>query len=111
MFKFEDAFEEAKTEQFDAKAVEHLNAAIQSAQKCLTHGDFHKYKEQFEKAYEYILTDMVAFTNGYLAQERGSLEMYAVKMIRYMQRIQDLKVLLSKVQLDANKTKMENDNG
>lgn len=103
-YQFGDAFEAAVKDHDEAKAVEHLNASIQMAKKCLTHGDFHKYREEFEKAYDFILTDMVGFTNRYLAEERGSLEMYAVKMIRYMQRIQDLRVLLNRVNVDSNKS-------
>ena len=80
-----------------------LNESIKAAQKCLTHGDFHKYKEAYESAYDNILNDMCVFTDAYIFKGQGSIEMYAMKMVQYMQRIQDLRVLLNKVQADANK--------
>lgn len=109
MYRFEDAFKEAIKDQQESNAVEHLNESIKLAQKCLTHGDFNKYKEEFQKSYESILNDMVAFTNRYFSEESGSLEIYALKMVRYMQRIQDLSVLLNKVTNDANKEKIKNE--
>ena len=101
--RFEDSFSSNVKPEIDEKAIESLNESIRHAQKCLTHGDFHKYKEAYEKAYDGILNNMIAFTEGFLTEEKGSLDMYAVKMIRYMQRIQDLRVLLNKIQIEANR--------
>lgn len=112
--RFEDSFSQDCKPELDEKAIEHINEAIKHAQKCLTHGDFHKYKESYEKAYDGILNNMIYFTETFLLEEKGSLEMYAVKMIRYMQRIQDLRVLLNKIEADANKAlvaKEENKDG
>lgn len=109
-FQFDNIFEpEEKDKDEEGKSIEHLNDAIKAAKKCLQHGDFNKYKDEFQKAYDRILVDMLLFTHRYLAEERCSLEMYAVKMIRYMQRVQDLRLLLSRVELDANKPLMKKD--
>jgi hypothetical protein len=107
MHRFEDSYNAQDKPEIDDKAIELLNESIKQAQKCLTHGDFHKYKEAYEQAYNGILNNMIAFSEGFLADEKGSLEMYAVKMIRYMQRIQDLRILLNKVQIDASKPLVE----
>ena len=103
MYRFEEAFEEAVKDSQEIKATEALNESIKAAQKCLTNGDFHKYKAEFEKAYDLILQDMCTYTDSYLRHVNGNTDCYAMKMVQYIQRIQDLKVLLSKVQIDANK--------
>lgn len=107
MHRFEDSYEIQEQDKAQFQAVEALNESIKVAQACLTHGDFQKYRAEFEKAYDRILHDMVTFTNLYFAENRGSLEIYAVKMIRYMQRIQDLSVLLNRVEHDVNKEKLQ----
>ena len=80
------------------------------AKKCLTHGDFQKYREEFQLAYDNILHDMCLFTDSYLLAGRGTPEGYALKMVQYMQRIQDLRILLSKVNIDANKEQIKLEN-
>src|SRR6266853_860985 len=100
MFRFENVFEATNVDQNDLKSTEKLNAAIQAAQKCLTHGDFHKYREAYQESYDNILHDMLVFTDAYLYKGNGNIEMYAMKILQYMQRIQDLRILLNKVNID-----------
>lgn len=103
MWRAEEGFDVKPVDQNLLKASEHLNESIKAAQKCLTHGDFHKYADEFQKAYDAILNDMCIFTDSYLFKGNGNIEMYGLKMVQYIQRIQDLRILLNKVNIDANK--------
>ena len=108
MTRFEDMFKLDEEQAINSESAAKLTEAITSARKCLNHGDFQKYKESYESAYENILNDMCFFTDNYIFRGQGSIEMYAMKMVQYIQRIQDLKILLNKIKLDSSKTIKEN---
>ena len=83
-----------------AASAKSFNEAIKAAKKCLDHSDFQRYKEEFEKSYDRILRDIIIYTEEYLKSGK-SLEFYAVNMIRYVQRIEDLMVLLNRIEIEA----------
>ena len=102
-FKFEECFQvEAirKSGIEKAASAKSFNESIKAAKKCLDHSDFQRYKEEFEKAYDRILRDIIIYTEEYLKSGK-SLEFYAVNMIRYVQRIEDLMVLLNRIEIEA----------
>lgn len=102
-FKFENLFDEAPKE----ADLEALNGKLKvigdSARKCLATADFAQYKLQFEAAREAILDAMIVYTNNFTSKDTGDVAMYALKMARYVQKVNDLKVLLTQVELDTRK--------
>lgn len=110
-FYFEDQF----TADEPAGQLEATNAKLitigEAARKCLASADFQQYKEMFDKELAGIMNAMVVYTANY-GKQGDSLEVYALNMIRFVQRITDLRKLITYVELDArkgSKTKEEND--
>lgn len=73
-----------------------------SARKCLASSDFQAYKKVFEDELAGIMNAMVIYTANY-GKQGDTLETYALNMIRFVQRITDLRKLLTYVELDAKK--------
>lgn len=113
IFRFEDQFEEEKSEQAIEETHQTLLTIGDIARKCLTSGDFQRYKDMFEAELAGIMNAMVIYTANFGKNGNDNLEIYAVNMIRYVQRITDLRKLLTYVELDAKKgiKPMEKDNG
>lgn len=103
VFKFEEAFQpEAirKAAIEKAASAKSFNESIKAAKKCLEHSDFQRYKEEFQNAYDRILRDIIIYTEEYLKSGKP-LDHYAVNMIRYVQKIEDLMVLLNRIEIEA----------
>ena len=83
------------------------------ARKCLGNEDFVTYREQFEVAYSKILDAMIAYTNNFFNKDDNSADVYAMSMVRYITKIQLLKVLLGQIERDSKKgmTKEGNKDG
>lgn len=104
MFKFEEAFQTEtirKAAIQKAASAKSFNECLKIAKKCLEHSDFQRYKSEFEKAYERILRDIIIFTEEHFDKGR-SAESYAIKMSRYVQRIEDLMILLNRIEIEAS---------
>lgn len=104
-YRFEDMFdeaEEASPEQL--KAVnEKLLEVGKLARKCLTNGEFQNYKQLFEDELKNIMNAMVIYTANFGKNGNDNLEIYAVNMIRFVQRITDLRKLLTYTETDARR--------
>lgn len=103
-FRFEDAFIDGP-ELNEAEALEQKKAfenIATAARKCLNHADFNAYKVAFEKEKDSILNAMIAYTNNFCAGQ-VNIEAYAASIARYLQRVMDLRMLLRRVELDAQK--------
>lgn len=102
---FDDLY--AKPEKSQGQDLIALHKRIQSigdaARQCIATDCFVQYKTQFEKAQSSILDAMISYTNQFCLQPNGDIAVYALKIARYIQKIQDLKLLLGQVEIDANK--------
>ena len=102
-FKFDECFKPEAIRQAaieKAASAKSFNESIKYAKKCLEHSDFQRYKSEFEKAYERILRDIIIFTEDHFDKGK-SAESYAIKMSRYVQRIEDLMILLNRIEIEA----------
>lgn len=103
-FRFEDQFDtiEEPAGQLEATAKK-LETIGQLARKCLATADFQTYKETFEAELAGIMNAMVIYTANFGKDGTQNLEIYAVNMIRFVQRITDLRKLLTYIETDARK--------
>lgn len=104
-YRFEQAYETSnQPDEAQQKAnIAQIKAIGDLARKCLTHGDFHQYKEQYEKAYSGILDAMISYKTEFMSQANGDIAVYAMKLSCYLQKIQDLKLLIQQVERDTKK--------
>lgn len=104
MFRFEDQFnvKDEPTGQIEA-VNEKLNAIGSQARKCLASNDFQQYKKMYEDELASIMNAMVIYTANFGKTGNENLEIYAVNMIRFVQRITDLRKLLTYVEMDSRK--------
>lgn len=113
-FRFEDQFDLAKEPEGQLEATANkLKVIGDMARKCVASGDFQQYKGMFEDELAGILNAMVIYTANFGKNGNDNLEIYAVNMIRFVQRITDLRKLITYVELDAKKgiQQTENRNG
>lgn len=100
-FKFEDLYGK-QTEADKNFLLEKFKIAQtigDNARACINTGVFQDYKKNFELAYEKILDAMISYTNNF----NGNPEMYAMRMMCFIQQIQDLRLLLVRTEIDAKK--------
>lgn len=102
MYRFEDQFNVDEDPVVQREGVLKLEKIGQQARKCLASADFQQYKQMFEDELSSIMNAMVVYTANY-GKQGDSLEVYALNMIRFVQRITDLRKLLTYVELDAKK--------
>lgn len=104
-FQFGDQFEVDKEESKDQLESNHLKLVTigDMARKCLNQGDFQRYRQIFDEELANILNAMVIYTANFGKTGQENLDIYAVNMIRYVQRITDLRKLLTYVERDARK--------
>lgn len=104
MFRFEDQFDLTNEPEGQIKAMnEKLVTVGQLARKCLAQNEFQQYKKMFEDELAGIMNAMVIYTANFGKNGNDNLEIYAVNMIRFVQRITDLRKLITYVELDARK--------
>lgn len=108
MFKFEDAFQEEVASSKPAPEPK-LDDIGSLARKCMASAEFQAYKDKFQAEMDNILNAMVVYTANFGKSGNENLEIYAVNMIRYVQRITDLRKLITYVELDAKSKKGEED--
>jgi len=104
-FKFEDIF---KTNEVDAESIKEaakkIDEAGKAARKCLTLQEFQIYRQAFEKAQEAIINKMIQYDSAFFASEHGDMPKYGATMARFVTKIKDLRILLNKVEGDANRS-------
>lgn len=107
MYRFEDQFNVQDDPVEQAKQLEAMNEKLKSigsmARKCLVSHDFQQYKDTFEKEKDSIINAMVVYTANFGKAGSDNIEMYAINMIRFVQRISDLRKLLTVIEMDARK--------
>lgn len=112
-FQFENQFNltEEPEGQIEATALK-IETIGQLARKCLATSDFDNYRKMFNDELNGIMNAMVIYTANFGKNGNDNLEIYAVNMIRFVQRITDLRKLITYVELDAKKSiKSENTDG
>lgn len=103
-FRFEDQFNVVNESEDQIETTNKNIITIgQLARKCLATSDFQKYKKMFDDELAGIMNAMVIYTANFGKSGNDNLEIYAVNMIRFVQRITDLRKLITYVQLDARK--------
>lgn len=102
-FRFEDQFESEQENSQLEQVTEKLATIGSLARKCLASSDFQQYKKMFEDELSGIMNAMVIYTANY-GKQGDSLEVYALNMIRFVQRITDLRKLITYVEIDARKS-------
>lgn len=112
-YQFENAFEEQEPlDEEQLKATQLKLATIgEMARKCLATGDFQRYKQMFEEELNGIMNAMVIYTANFGKEGNANLEIYAVNMIRFVQRITDLRKLITYVEMDSRKGTTGEPNG
>lgn len=93
-----------------AETLKKLDVIGQQARKCLANNDFQQYQRLFNDELANIMNAMVIYTANFGKQGNENLQMYAFNMMRYVQRITDLRKLLTYVELDARKGIKTKDN-
>ena len=104
MTQFSEMFES------EGKKVEKANKFVdQAAQDCMSKAricfalkQFADYKKQYQQVEDKMLVAMAALTESYLAG-KFDLITYGARMLVYMTRLKDLKLLLSVVESDIRK--------
>ena len=99
MFKFKSE-KETPEKEFSANAV----AIGDKARACLATEQFKSYRDQYESSEQKMIQSMIKTTDLFLSAE-FSLEIYGSKMLVYMTRIKDLKMLLDVVVVNSKKGK------
>jgi hypothetical protein len=80
------------------KATQVLKQAADKARACLHHELFHEYKEEYSKARELIIADMLAIARNVTAQP---LDTIAVMLIRNLTKLEVLGILEARVEKKA----------
>ncbi len=75
---------------------------MNKARICLNNEAFKGYKKQYAKAESKMVDTMTALTSSYL-EGRFDLTAYGAKMLVYMTRLKDLRLLLDVVKTDIRK--------
>lgn len=101
-YRFEDIFQQEESTSVEEHDIE-LREAISAARACLNSGAFIKYKQRIENIEKQMVDIMVAFTNDYFNEMNGDLAFYGAKIARYITKIQNVRMLLKAVQLDADR--------
>lgn len=105
MFRFEDQFNLTEEPEGQIEAVNQKLITIgELARKCLASSDFDNYRKMFNDELNGIMNAMVVYTANFGKNGNDNLEIYAVNMIRFVQRITDLRKLITYVELDAKKS-------
>lgn len=103
-FEFSDQFALTDEPEVQIQDVnEKLITIGEMARKCLATSDFDNYRKMFNDELNGIMNAMVVYTANFGKGDSQSLEIYAVNMIRFVQRITDLRKLITYVELDARK--------
>lgn len=111
MYKFEDQFNLTDESEGQIEATSKKIEAIgQLARKCLSSSDFDNYRKMFNEELNGIMNAMVVYTANFGKNGNDNLEIYAVNMIRFVQRITDLRKLITYVELDARKSIQQKEN-
>lgn len=104
MYKFEDQFSLTDEPEGQIEAVnEKLITIGQLARKCLANSDFDNYRKMFNDELNGIMNAMVIYTANFGKSGNDNIEIYAVNMIRFVQRITDLRKLITYVEMDTRK--------
>lgn len=103
-FRFEDIFKAVEEDKESIKkAAEKVEAAGKAAKKCLNTDEFAIYREQFAKANDAIINKMMQYTKAFFESEHGDMAKYGANMARFITKLQDLRILLDKVESDAGR--------
>lgn len=103
-FKFEDQFNLTNEPEGQIEAISQKIETIgQLARKCLASSDFDNYRKMFNDELNVIINAIVIYTANFGKSGNENLEIYAVNMIRFVQKITDLRKLITYVELDARK--------
>ena len=102
---FNDMFKsdvEKKSEQADKLAAENIRLTGDIARTCLSLSQFKSYRTQYAAAEENMVQAMLMLTESFNAG-RVALTEYGSKMLVYMTRLKDLRMLLDVVTLNSKK--------
>lgn len=72
-----------------------LSAAI--AKRCLENEDFKLYRETYLKAEDKMVDAMIIYTQGFIQGNKGDISNYALTMMRFVTRLQEIRTLLHDV--------------
>jgi hypothetical protein len=90
----------------DKEISEQINMIAATAKNCLSLEQFKTYRKQYESAEEKMVQAMLMLTESFNAG-RLDLTTYGSKMLVYMTRLKDLRMLLDTITNDAKKVKTD----
>ncbi len=93
-----------KSKSSDDIAYNHLDLVGDTARACLGMEQFNTYRKQYVIAEEKMVDAMLMCTTSYMSGSFG-LNEYASKMLVYMTRLKDLRMLLDTVTINSKKGK------
>lgn len=108
-FSYADIFKHESPEELHLlnkkieESISAAKAAGDAARSCINTEAFQTYKRSFEIAESKIVDAMIAYTHNFFQENNGSLDVYGANMARYITKIQDLKSLLTAVEVDSKK--------
>lgn len=103
MHRFEEQFEAPVADAQIEETLNKLDIIGDMARKCLASNDFQNYQRLFNDELNNIMNAMVIYTANFGKKGNENLEIYAVNMIRFVQRITDLRKLITYIETDARK--------
>lgn len=95
--------DQKQLEQELREAENSIKIAGDVARKCLTHQDFKLYRDYYKRAEENVLDAMISYTNSFFLNDTGDISKYAMKMMRFMTKLQDLRSLLDTIDKNSKK--------
>lgn len=84
-------------------AEESLRIVSDKARQCLGYDDFKSYRDSYVRAESGMLDAIINYTNNFVQSEHGDVNKYAITMIRYITKLQDLRSLLNTIETDAKR--------
>lgn len=86
----------------DKKIAKEISIVADMARACLSTEQFQAYKKQYESAQSKMVDVMLMLTESHNSGQMD-ITKYGAKMLVYMTRIKDLRMLLDQVEKDARK--------
>lgn len=73
------------------------------ARKCLSMQEFKSYRNQYKRTEESVIDALINYSNMFAKHNEGGIDKYAVVVMRYLTKLDDLRSLLTVVERNAKK--------
>ena len=80
-----------------------LDHAGDLARKCLQYDDFKSYRKIYEKTESSLVDVLILYTKNFVESETGTIDKYAITVVRLITKLQNLRYLLKKIDSDSKR--------